>query len=62
MCEASVYFIKEGQEELILESVDSLESDKGRIKMVNLFGEEKIVSGKIRALSLVNHKIVLEPV
>ena len=61
MCESAVYFVKDDQEELILESVDCLESEEGRIRVVNLFGEEKIVNGKIKALSLVNHKIFLEP-
>ena len=61
MCEAAVYFIRDDLEELILESVDCLEEEEGRIRLVNLFGEEKIVSGRIKALSLVNHKILLEP-
>jgi predicted RNA-binding protein len=61
MCEAAVYFIKDEEEELIIESVDCLKSEEGRIRLVNLFGEERIVRGRIKALSLVNHKILLEP-
>ena len=60
MCEASAYIVKDGREELILESVDSLESEDGEIFMVNIFGEQKRVKAKIKALSLVNHKIILE--
>ena len=61
MCEAAAYLLKDGQEELVLESVDLLESEKGQIKMVSVFGEQKEVRAKIKALSLVDHKIILEP-
>lgn len=61
MCEAAAYLLKDGEEELLLESVDLLESEGGQIKMVNIFGEQKKVKAKIKALSLVDHKIILEP-
>ena len=62
MCEATVYLLKNGQEETILESVDLFESDGDQIKLVNIFGEERKVKAKIKSLSLVDHKILLEPV
>ena len=61
MCEAAAYLLKDGQEELLLESVDKLESGNGEVKMVNIFGEKKEFRGKIKILSLVDHKIILEP-
>lgn len=61
MCEAAVYLLRDGQEELLLESVDQLETQEGQIKMVNIFGEQKEVRAKIKRLSLVDHKIILEP-
>ena len=61
MCEAAAYLLKDGKEELLLESVDLLESDGTQIKMINIFGEQKKVKARIKALSLVDHKIVLEP-
>ncbi len=61
MCEAAAYLLKDGKEELLLESVDLLESDGTQIKMINIFGEQKEVKAKIKALLLVEHKIVLEP-
>ena len=61
MCEAAAYFLKDGQEELILESVDQLETNNGEVKLVNIFGEQKEFRAKIRLLSLVDHKIILEP-
>ena len=61
MCESTAYILKDGVEEPIFEGVDHLEEIDGQIKMVNLFGEEYVIKAKIKALSLVDHKIVLEP-
>jgi predicted RNA-binding protein len=60
MCEAAAFMLKDGKEELILESVDILEPENGKIRLVNIFGEQKTISARIRQLSLVNHKIILE--
>jgi len=60
MCEASAYLIKNGKEELVLESVDVLENEDGEITIVNIFGEQKRIKARIRSLSLVNHRIILE--
>ena len=60
MCEAAAYLLKGDQEKLILESVDLLEHEDDHVKMVNIFGEQKILKAKIKSLSLVEHKIILE--
>jgi predicted RNA-binding protein len=61
MCESKVYLKKGEQEEMIFESVDRLEDHDGKIKMVDLFGEERTVTAKVKAFSLIDHKIILEP-
>ena len=60
MCEANAYLLKEGKEELILEAVDKVENEGDRIRIENIFGEQKTVHGRIRSMSLVNHRIVIE--
>ena len=60
MCEAAAFIIRNGKEELVLDSVDLLEPDNGNIRMVNIFGEQKIIPARIKKLSLVDHKIILE--
>jgi predicted RNA-binding protein len=60
MCEANAYLIKEGTEELILEAVDKVENEGDRVKIENIFGEQKVVLGRIRSMSLVNHRIEIE--
>ncbi len=60
MCEANAYLLKDGKEELILESVDILENEGGQVRVANIFGEQKVIKGRIRSMSLVDHKILLE--
>jgi len=61
MCESAAYFFVNGKEELVLESVDLVEpEEEGRFRLVNLFGEQKIIKGKLKGMNLVNHKILFE--
>ena len=60
MCEANAYLLKDGREELILEAVDKVENEGEKIRIQNIFGEQKVVNGRIRSMSLVNHKILIE--
>lgn len=61
MCEASVYIIKDGNEELFLDSVDILEPQEGgKIYLRNLEGEQRVLTAKIKRIRLVEHKIILE--
>jgi predicted RNA-binding protein len=61
MCESAAYILRDGEEELILESIDILENRDGEIGLVNLYGERKTVRARLKVLSLVDHKIILEP-
>ncbi len=61
MCEATVYLLKDGQEEILLEGVDLIEPEEGGLRLVSIFGEQKVVQAKIKNMSLVNHRIILEP-
>lgn len=61
MCEATVYMDRQGDEELILEAVDLIEPEGDGFRLVSIFGEQKVVKGKIKNMSLVNHKVILEP-
>jgi predicted RNA-binding protein len=62
MCEANAYIIKDGQEELFLESVDVIEPDEASAsyRLVTIYGDQKILKGRIRYMNLVNHKILFE--
>jgi predicted RNA-binding protein len=59
MCEASAYVLKDGREELLLQDVDLIEPDGDNLRLVNIFGEQKVLKAKILSLNLVNHKVLL---
>jgi predicted RNA-binding protein len=59
MCEAAAYMLKNGQEELILQDVDLIEPDGEDLRLVNIFGEQKVLKASILSLNLVNHKVIL---
>jgi predicted RNA-binding protein len=59
MCEATAYILKNGQEELLLAEVDIIEPEGDGLRLVSIFGEQKVVRADIHRLNLVNHKIIL---
>jgi len=61
MCEANAYIEHDGTEELYLESVDVIRPEEdGSVFLKSLFGEQKVFRGKIKEISLIKHKILLE--
>ena len=62
MCEANAFILKDGREEGLLEYVDEVEVDGDTIKMISIFGEQKILKAKIRRYNNTERKILLEPV
>jgi predicted RNA-binding protein len=59
MCEAAAYVLKNGREELVLQDVDVIEPDGDNLRLVNIFGEQKILKANILSLNLVDHKVIL---
>ena len=59
MCEATAYLLKNGHEELILKDVDVIEPDGDSVRIVNIFGEQKVLKAEIHSLNLINHKVIL---
>jgi predicted RNA-binding protein len=63
MCEANAYFLKNDQEDLIMESVDIVEPEgKDSWRLVGIFGDQKSIRGRIAGMNLVNHKIYFEKI
>jgi predicted RNA-binding protein len=60
MCDLTAYVKKQGKEELLLESVNSIRVEGGEVVMRNLFGEEKRLRGEIREVSLVKNRVIVE--
>jgi predicted RNA-binding protein len=61
MCEANAYFLNNGEESLIMESVDILRpEEEGLWYLENIFGEQKKIKARIREMNLVDHRIFFE--
>jgi predicted RNA-binding protein len=61
MCEANAYFFRDDKEELILNSVDLVKpQDDGGFLLVDIFGTQKMIKGKLKQMNLVDHKIIFE--
>jgi predicted RNA-binding protein len=59
MCQTTVYLIEEGKEIPLLQDVVSIVPEEGSVRITNLFGEEKVVQGRIRQIDLLSHRIVI---
>jgi len=61
MCEANAYIIQGDKEELVMESVDIVEPQgEDSWRLVGIFGDQKIIKGKVKMMNLVDHKIFFE--
>jgi predicted RNA-binding protein len=60
MCESNAYLIKDGKEQLVLESVNLIRPMENSVILRSLFGEEVTVQARLRELDLTGHRIVLE--
>jgi predicted RNA-binding protein len=61
MCEGNAYFFRDDKEELILNSVDLVKpQDDGGFLLIDIFGTQKILKGKLKQMNLVDHKIIFE--
>jgi predicted RNA-binding protein len=59
MCEATAYLMKNGQEELVMKDVDVVEPEGDSLRLVNIFGEQKVLKAEIHSLNLIDHKVML---
>ncbi len=63
MCQSNAYFIEGDNEKLILEDVAKLLfENENKIRLISLFGEEKMVNGELEKVDLLNHKIFIKKV
>jgi predicted RNA-binding protein len=61
MCEASAFIIKEGQEQLFMEAVNIVDPEgENSWRLVDIFGDQKMLKGRLKGMNLVNHRITFE--
>ena len=61
VCESKVFLATPGGDKLVLEDVTWIRPEKDGYELVNLFGEQAHVRGRIREIDLLKHRVVLEP-
>jgi len=60
MCESNA-FLRYGENEVMLmESVDTIEPCEDGLKLMDIFGKQLFIKAKIKDMTLLNHRIILE--
>jgi predicted RNA-binding protein len=66
MCESNIYVVNPANEdgeagELFLEAVDQIVPEGENVwRVTSIFGEQRIINGRLRSMHLVDHRIVFE--
>ncbi|MEJ5186437.1 MAG: CooT family nickel-binding protein [Candidatus Geothermincolales bacterium] len=60
MCEATVFLSRGEDMEKIMEDVVELRREGDKLLLVDVFGEQKIVSAKVGEVELMDHRITLK--
>jgi predicted RNA-binding protein len=63
MCEANAYIAVNGDEDLMMASLDRVEPQAdGTFLLVDIFGNQKVFQGRLKCMRLVDHRVIFEPV
>ncbi len=60
MCEMNAYIKRDDHETLLMEGVFIVKPEGEKVVLENLFGEQKVIDAKIRQVSLMEHKLILQ--
>ena len=62
MCEANAYIAVNGDEDMVMKSLDRVDPQPdGTFLLIDIFGNRKTVRGRLKRMSLVDHRVVFEP-
>ena len=59
MCEAAVFLDKDGELEKVMGDVVELRPEGDKLLLVDIFGEQRLVSARISEVELMDHRIIL---
>ena len=62
MCEANAFVLIDGKEEKLLENVDLVSLEGDDVKLVSIFGEQKILKARLKQYNNTEGKIIFETV
>jgi predicted RNA-binding protein len=60
MCEAHAFLLQGNREQVILENIDEVYVEGQEVRLINIFGEQKILKARIKTYNNAQRKIVLE--
>ena len=61
MCEANAYVAVNGREDLLMENLDRVEPQPdGAFLLVDIYGNQKVLKGRLARMHLVDHRVVFE--
>lgn len=60
MCEAHAFVLKDGKEEMILENVDLVDLEGDEVRLVSIFGEQKVLKARLKQYNNSERKILFE--
>jgi predicted RNA-binding protein len=59
MCEAAVFLDKDGDLEKVMDDVVEVRPEGDKLLLVDVFGEQKLVSARLKEAELMDHRIIL---
>jgi len=59
MCLSKVFLLKNGQEQLILDSVSNIRMENNEITLYDIIGETKTVRGMIQDVDLIRNTVLI---
>ena len=59
MCEAAVFLDKNGDLEKVMDDVVEVKPEGDKLLLVDVFGEQKLVSARLKEVELMDHRIIL---
>lgn len=60
MCLSKAYVEINGERELLMEELASVEIKEGKLLLTTIFGEQKEIEASIKQIDFLNHSIILE--
>jgi predicted RNA-binding protein len=62
MCIATIYEVKSGGNEQVLEEVVYMEIQDGNINLTTILGEKQTLTGTVKHVDFLKHTVIIDPI
>jgi predicted RNA-binding protein len=59
MCEIHAYLVRGDREELLVQNVETVESEGKELQIRDIYGQRYRIAAEIREINMVTHRVVL---